>query len=83
MVLSSLTQWEELIREWAVSNIYFLITSFILQNRLKTVQCRKLSDTRRKELECDLSSESEVREYSCILTYSEMTFEYLANKHSF
>jgi hypothetical protein len=81
VVLSSLTQWEELIREWAVSNIYFLISSFILQSRLNTVQCRKLSDSGRKESECDLSSKSGVREYSCVVTCCEMTFEYLANKH--
>jgi hypothetical protein len=66
MVLSSLTQWEELIREWAVSNIYFLVTNIMLQNRMKAVHCRKLStlhafmhgDGRGKESECDLSSKS-------------------------
>jgi hypothetical protein len=83
VVLSSLTQWEELIREWAVSNIYFLITSIKLQNRMKAVQCRKLptlhvfmhGDSRGKESECDISSKSgEVMEYPCVVTYSEVTF---------
>jgi hypothetical protein len=76
VVLSSLTQWEELIREWAVSNIYCLISSFMLQNRLKAVQCRKLSDSRGKESECDFSSKSgvSVREYSYVITCSEMAF---------
>jgi hypothetical protein len=92
VVLSSLTQWEELIREWAVSNIYFFITSIMLQNKMKTVQCRKLStlhvfihgDSRGKESECDLSSKSGgVREYPCVVTYSEVTFQYLANIPSF
>jgi hypothetical protein len=91
-VLSSLTQWEELIREWAVSNIYFLITSIMLQNRMKVVQCRKLStlhafmhgDSSGKESERDLSSKSGgVREYPFVVTYSEVTFDCLANIPSF
>jgi hypothetical protein len=56
VVLSSLTQWEELIREWAVSNIYCLISSFMLQNRLKAVQWS--------------SVQKAISEFSCVVTCS-------------
>lgn len=36
MVLSSLTQWEELIREWAVSNIVSSVYKCLLQSRMET-----------------------------------------------